>query len=69
MRAKVTTRGLWIPNRLLEGFHEVEILRQQKGILVVPLPTDDPILQLGKSPITVPESDAAEHHDRYVYEQ
>jgi hypothetical protein len=69
MRARVTARGLWIPKRLLEGFHEVEIVKQQGRVLVVRLPTDDPILQLGKSPVAVPENDAAANHDRYVYQR
>jgi hypothetical protein len=69
MRAKVTARGLWIPKRLLEGIREVEIIKEQKNIVIVPVPTDDPILQLGKSPVTVPEDDAAENHDRYIYQR
>ena len=69
MRARVKTRGLWIPKKLLEGFQEVEIRKQHRNILIVPLPVDDPILQLGKAPVTVPEDDAAENHDRYIYQR
>ena len=69
MRAKVTARGLLIPITLLEGVHEVDILKQDDRILVVPVPSADPILQLGKSPIAVDEHDAAENHDRYIYER
>ena len=68
MRAKVTARGLLIPIKLLEGVREVDILKQDDGILVVPVPSDDPIRQLGKSPIVVNEHDAAQNHDRYVYQ-
>lgn len=68
MRAKVTARGLLIPIKLLEGVREVDILKQEDGILVVPVPSADPILQLGKSPIVVDEHDAAENHDRYIYQ-
>ena len=42
MRAKVTARGLLIPIALLEGIHEVDILKQEDGILIVPVPSADP---------------------------
>jgi hypothetical protein len=69
MRAKVTARGLLIPIELLKGVREVDIRQQADGILVVPVPSADPILQLGTSPVVVDEHDAAENHDRYIYSQ
>lgn len=67
MKARVTPKGVLIPKRLLEGITEVEILKKDSLIVVVPLSSEDPILQLGKSPVVAPEDDAAENHDRYIY--
>jgi hypothetical protein len=67
MKLKVTTEGLIIPKDLLEGFEEVEFRRQTGFILVVPAAERDPILDLGKHPVTVGVSDASEHHDKYLY--
>ncbi len=61
-------QGLLIPIKLLEGVREVDILKQEDWILVAPVSSDDPVLQLGKSPIVVDERNAAENHDRYIYQ-
>jgi len=67
MRTEVTDQGLLIPKRLLEGVKEVEIRKENNMILVIPLPSDDPILQLGTEPITDDVTDASVNHDRYIY--
>ena len=67
MRTEVTEQGLLIPKQLLEGVKEVEIRKEKNMILVIPLPSEDPILQLGKQPITDDATDASIHHDRYIY--
>ena len=67
--AENRTRGVLIPKQLVEGFDEVEIVKQDGVIVVMPLPLDDPIHQLGKSPVPVEEHDAAENHDHYLYGQ
>ncbi len=69
MQAKVTTRGVFIPKTYFPGVKTVEIRQAKNGILVVPLPTEDPILQLGKNPVEDVITDAAANHDRYLYRQ
>jgi len=68
MRAKVTTKRLLIPKHLLEGVHEVDIRKENSVIVVVPLPPDDPILELGKHPVAGGMEDGSEHHDWYIYQ-
>jgi hypothetical protein len=67
MRSKVTEHGVLIPKMLLEGIDEVEIRKEQNVIVVVPVTADDPILGLGKQPITLDVDDASVNHDRYLY--
>ena len=67
MRTKVTEHGVLIPKMLLEGIDEVEIRKEQNVIVVVPVTADDPILGLGKQPITLDVDDAFVNHDRYLY--
>lgn len=67
MRITVTEQGVLIPKHLLEGAQEVEIRTQQGILLVMPIVEGDPILQLGKEPITDSVEDASIHHDRYLY--
>jgi hypothetical protein len=67
MRTKVTEHGVLIPKLLLEGIDEVEIRKEQNVIVVVPVTADDPILGLGKQPITLDVDDASINHDRYLY--
>ena len=67
MRSKVTKEGVLIPKRLLEGIDEVDIRKEDGAILVVPVNRSDPILELGKHPISDDLTDASEKHDRYLY--
>jgi hypothetical protein len=67
MKTKVTSRGVLIPKRLLEGIDEVEIRKENNLILVVPVTADDPIMEIGKQPIVGDITDASEKHDRYLY--
>ena len=67
MKTRVTSRGVLIPKRLLEGIDEVEIRKENNLILVVPVTSEDPILELGKQPIMADVTDASENHDRYLY--
>lgn len=67
MRITVTEQGVLIPKQLLEGVREVEIRSQQGILLVLPVVEGDPILQLGKEPITDLVEDASIHHDCYLY--
>ena len=67
MRTKVTEHGVLIPKLLLEGIDEVEIRKEQNVIIVVPVTANDPMLELGKQPITLDVDDASVNHDRYLY--
>jgi hypothetical protein len=69
MRTEVTDQGLLIPKRFLEGIKEVEIRKENGLILIVPLPANDPILQLGQDPIDDDVTDASVEHDRYIYQR
>jgi hypothetical protein len=67
MRTKVTEHGVLIPKNLLEGIDEVEIRKERNVIVVVPIMADDPILDLGRQPITIDVDDASANHDHYLY--
>jgi hypothetical protein len=69
MRTKVTEHGVLIPKMLFEGIDEVEIRKERNVIIVVPVMADDPILDLGRQPITVDVDDASANHDRYLYDR
>ena len=69
MRTKVTENGVLIPKMWLEGIDEVDIEHTPDMILVVPVQTHDPILNLGKQPILLDVEDASLNHDQYLYNQ
>lgn len=68
MKMKVTEQGVIVPKRFLKGIKEVEIRKDNKVILVVPV-TEDPIFALGSQPIADEITDASERHDAYLYSQ
>lgn len=67
-KAVVTDEGVWIPRQLLGDVRVVEIRKDRHTLLIVPLEFEDPILRLGTAPIEGEITDAAEHHDRYLYQ-
>ncbi|HMD98041.1 MAG TPA: hypothetical protein VKM93_12030 [Terriglobia bacterium] len=67
IKTKITEEGLLIPKEFLEGFDEVEILKEDGQVLIVPLRSADPILQLGAQPVSGEIDDASTNHDRYLY--
>jgi len=69
MKTEVTEQGLLIPKTFLEGIEEVEIMKENGIILVVPVPTKDPIFQLGQDPIDDDIVDASTNHDRNIYQR
>jgi hypothetical protein len=69
MRIKVTEHSVLIPKTWLEGIDEVEIHKEQNVIVVIPVKSDDPILELGGQPITVDVDDASTNHDCYLYDR
>ena len=69
MRSKVTDQGVTLPKHWFQGVSEVEIQREEHRVVVVPVPGDDPIANLGKNPINLEVDDAAANHDRYLYGQ
>jgi len=67
-KVQVADDGVLIPKQLLAGVQEVEIRKEQHVIFIVPMVVEDPILQLGAYPIMGEVTDAAEHHDQYLYQ-
>ncbi|UJB71695.1 hypothetical protein HRE53_12480 [Acaryochloris sp. 'Moss Beach'] len=67
MKAKVTQQGVLIPKQLLGDVDEVEIRKEQNHIVVAPVSSTDPILELGQHPIDDDISDASINHDRYLH--
>ena len=67
MKAKVTEEGLIIPKKMLKGVEEVEILKEDNRIIVLPITQGDPIFDLGKHPVECGLPDASECHDSYLY--
>jgi virulence-associated protein VagC len=67
MKTKVTKRGLIIPKEMLAEAEEVEILKKDNRIVILPMIKRDPILNLGKHPVACGIPDASENHDRYLY--
>ncbi|CAN5534029.1 hypothetical protein BH24GEM3_BH24GEM3_09190 [soil metagenome] len=67
MRAKVTEQGVVIPKRMLPDVEEVEIRAENGTVLVRPVQTEDPILDLGSAPVECGAPDASERHDEYLY--
>jgi hypothetical protein len=66
MKTKVTAKGVLVPKRYFKGIEEVEIRKENDLVVVVPI-TDDPILQLGRRPVSDDVGDASENHDQYIY--
>ena len=69
MRTKVTEQGVILPRQWFEGVEEVEIRRQDDCVVVSPFRRDDPIMRLGKQPITGDVDDASVNHDQYLYDK
>lgn len=72
MKVRVTKRGVTVPKRMLHGAQEVTIREEDGRIVIEPVgetktKESDPIQELGREPVRCNASDAAEHHDRYLY--
>jgi len=67
MKTKVTEQGVVIPKELLVGAEEVDIRAEDHRIVIIPMPSNDPILELGNHPVACGVTDASEHHDKYLY--
>ena len=67
MRARITKRGLVVPKEMFPDVDEVEIRKEDRRVVILPLPKEDPILGLGKHPVDCGITDASEHHDSYLY--
>jgi virulence-associated protein VagC len=53
MKLEVTEQGVVIPKNLLEGAKEVDVRKENKRIVVTPMPDEDPIFRIGKNPVRV----------------
>jgi virulence-associated protein VagC len=68
MKVKVTDDGLLIPKGMLIGVDEVEIRTVQRRIIVTPTQAaNDPIVDLGTSPVDDEITNGAADHDHYLY--
>lgn len=67
MIRQVTSKGVFVPKELLEGFTEVEIRKNNGMVIIIPIHKSDPIIELGKHPVLCGISDASENHDAYLY--
>ncbi len=67
MKVTVTEKGVLIPKELLFDAEEVEIKKEDNLIIVVPSEKNDPILGLGKNPVSCGIPDASENHDKHIY--
>lgn len=67
MRTKVSADGLVIPKELLEGITEVDIRKQNGLIIVMPVGKEDPLYDIGRSPVKLGIPDASENLDKYIY--
>ena len=68
MKTRVTEQGILSPKELLEGADEVEIIKQDGMLIIVPAPAKDPIFEFGKHPIKAGVADASEKLDDYLYD-
>jgi len=67
MRCRVTDEGVLSLRAWPTGADEVEILREEDRVVVVPVRGKDPLFDLGKDPITAGVDDASVNHDRDLY--
>lgn len=67
MRVRVTSDGVIIPKRLLDGAEEVDVRVENGMVLVVPVRAEDPILGLGRNPVPCGVPNASEAHDEHLY--
>lgn len=67
MKIEVTEKGVVIPKSLLKGVKEVDVHKEDDRIVVVPVPFDDPIFNIGKNPVKGGLTDASVNLDEYVY--
>ncbi len=65
---KVRKAGLLIPKRFLKNAKEASISEENGKIIITPILTDDPILNLGKNPIRLGIHDASSNLDNYLYD-
>ena len=70
MKADVTDQGVLIPKDMLdEKIRQVDIHVENGKIIVIPIDSTDPAFNLGKNPVDTDIDDAAEEHDKYLYDK
>jgi virulence-associated protein VagC len=69
MKLKVTESGVVIPRDLLPDVEEVDVRMEGSSVVLTPSrDANDPIWEMGNDPVICGLSDAAENHDRYLYQ-
>lgn len=69
MKIKVTETGVVIPRHLLPDVDEVDVRTEGGVLVVVPADGEDPILGLGRNPVSSGVPDGSVAHDRYLYDR
>lgn len=67
MKLKATDDGVTIPRHLLPDVDEVDVRTEGGVLVVVPADEEDPILGLGRNPVTSGVRDGSAAHDEYLY--
>ena len=72
MKVKVGEQGVTVPRQMLGDAEEVEIRDEDGRIVIEPVRKDDqededPIVGLGKDPVSCKANDASVNHDQYLY--
>lgn len=71
MKVKVGEEGITVPKDMIGDVDEVEVRNENGRIVIEPVqPTgEDPILRLGRDPVSCGTPDASENHDRHIYDR
>jgi hypothetical protein len=72
MNVKVGEKGVTVPRRMLGDAEEVEIRAENGRVVIEPVRTfeeddQDPIVGLGRAPVSGGADDASVNHDQYLY--
>ncbi len=67
MEADVTEQGIIIPKEWLSGIKKVQMCKPNDRIMIASVLDKDPILKLGRNPVSCGAMDASSNPDKYLY--